>query len=118
MTLSPVVRSDTDKMQACPVMATVGVLAGKWKPRALWHLRLGPSGFGELQRATGASERMLSKSLQELQTDGIVTRSVRRVGKIELSCYEFSEYGQTLIPVLDLLGTWGSFHQSKQGNSQ
>jgi DNA-binding HxlR family transcriptional regulator len=111
MTSSLASHSAADKMQACPVMTTVGVLTGKWKPRALWHLRLGPSGFGELQRATGASERMLSKSLRELQADGIVTRSESHAGKVRLSRYAYTAYGETLIPVLNLLGAWGAVHQ-------
>lgn len=56
-----------DKMRSCPVMTTVEIIGGRWKPRILWHLRPGKASFGELQRATEASERMLSKSLRELQ---------------------------------------------------
>lgn len=98
-------------MQFCPVMTTVEVLGGKWKPRILWHLRVGAAGFGELQRAVGASERMLSKSLRELERDGVITRAVVPVGKVVTTEYAFSAYGLTLVPVLDAMGNWGLAHQ-------
>jgi DNA-binding HxlR family transcriptional regulator len=105
--------SAPDKMAMCPVMATVEVIGGKWKPRILWHLRDGAAGFGELQRATQASERMLSKSLRELEHDGLVTRAVIQRGKVVTTEYAYSPYGLALVPVLDAMGNWGLRHQGK-----
>jgi DNA-binding HxlR family transcriptional regulator len=101
------------KMQFCPVTKTIGVIGGKWKPRILWHLRLGVAGFAELQRTTGASERMLSKSLKELMREGIITRRENAVGKVVTTEYAYSKYGLTLVPVLDLMGNWGADHASE-----
>jgi len=100
-----------EKMQTCPVMTTVEIVGGKWKPRILWHLRAGPARFGDLHRAVGASERMLSKSLRELESDGVITRSLIPVGKVVTTEYAFSSYGHTLVPVLDAMGKWGLAHQ-------
>ena len=100
-------RAPIDKMLFCPVTATVEVIAGKWKPRILWHLRIGTAKFGELQRATAASERMLSKSLRELEKDGIITRTVIVDGRVKTTQYDYSAYGRTLVPVLDAMGEWG-----------
>lgn len=102
-----------DKMHDCPVMTTVEVIGGRWKPRILWHLRAGAAGFGELQRATAASERMLSRSLRELESDGVVTRTVVPVGKVITSQYAISDDGQALVPVLDAMGEWGLQHQRR-----
>jgi DNA-binding HxlR family transcriptional regulator len=99
------------KMQFCPVTKTIGVIGGKWKPRILWHLRLGVAGFAELQRATGSSERMLSKSLKELMCEDIITRRVNAVGKVVTTEYAYSEYGLTLLPVLNAMGNWGLSHE-------
>jgi DNA-binding HxlR family transcriptional regulator len=99
------------KMQFCPVTNTIGVISGKWKPRILWHLRLGVAGFAELQRATGSSERMLSKSLRELMREGIITRTENAARKVVTTEYAYSEYGLTLVPVLDLMGNWGADHK-------
>jgi DNA-binding HxlR family transcriptional regulator len=98
------------KMQFCPVTKTIDVIGGKWKPRILWHLRLGVAGFAELQRATGSSERMLSKSLRELMHEGIITRTEKAMRKVVTTEYAYSEYGLTLVPVLDLMGNWGADH--------
>ena len=103
-----------DKMRHCPVMTTVQIVGGRWKPRILWHLRSQVATFSELQRATGASERMLSKSLRELEADKVITRTVVPIGKVVTTRYAFSDYGATLTPVLDSMGTWGSQHQHRQ----
>jgi DNA-binding HxlR family transcriptional regulator len=103
-----------DKMRDCPVMTTVVVMGGRWKPRVLWHLRSSAASFSELQRATGASERMLSKSLRELEADNIVTRTVVPIGKVVMTRYAFSDYGLTLAPVLDAMGDWGLQHQHRE----
>jgi len=112
---SPADGSGIDKMRDCPVMTTVEVIGGRWKPRILWHLRAGDAGFGELQRATAASERMLSRSLRELEIDGVVTRTVVPVGKVITSQYAISDYGRRLVPVLDAMGEWGLQHQRRNG---
>jgi DNA-binding HxlR family transcriptional regulator len=100
-----------DKMQDCPVMTTVVIVGGRWKPRILWHLRSRAASFGELQRATQASERMLSKSLRELEAHQVITRTVVQIGKVVTTQYAFSVYGLTLTPVLDAMGNWGLQHQ-------
>jgi DNA-binding HxlR family transcriptional regulator len=105
---------EIDKMRDCPVMTTVLIMGGRWKPRILWHLRSRAASFGELQRATQASERMLSKSLRELEADNVITRAVVPVGKVVMTRYAFSEYGLTLAPVLDAMGYWGLQHQRTQ----
>lgn len=103
-----------DKMRDCPVMTTVVIMGGRWKPRVLWHLRSRAASFGELQRATQASERMLSKSLRELEADDVITRTVVPFGKVVTTRYAFSEYGLTLAPVLDAMGHWGLQHQRRR----
>lgn len=104
---------DIDKMRDCPVMTTVEVIGGRWKPRILWHLRSQAAGFGELQRATAASERMLSRSLRELEAHGVITRTVVPLGKVITSQYAISAYGQGLVSVLDAMGDWGLEHQRR-----
>jgi DNA-binding HxlR family transcriptional regulator len=104
---------DVDKMRDCPVMTTVEVMGGRWKPRILWHLRTRSAGFGELQRATEASERMLSRSLHELEAHGVITRTVVPIGKVITSQYAISAYGRGLVSVLDAMGDWGLQHQRR-----
>jgi DNA-binding HxlR family transcriptional regulator len=103
-----------DKIADCPVMTTVEAIGGRWKPRILWHLRGGPARFGELHRALGASERMLARSLKDLEAAGIVTRRVVPAGGVNTTEYAYSAYGRSLVPVLDSMGQWGLDHRERR----
>lgn len=94
-------------------MATVEAVGGRWKPRILWALRPGAQRFGQLQRATGASTRMLAKSLRELECDSLVERRIVLLGAVPTAEYSYSAYGLSLIPVLDQMGAWGQAHQQR-----
>ena len=100
-----------DKMADCPAMTTIGVIGGKWKPRILWLLRTGRVRFGMLQRATGASTRMLTRSLRELESAGVIARTEVMVGSVVTAEYAYTPHGRSLIPVMDALGTWGHEHR-------
>jgi DNA-binding HxlR family transcriptional regulator len=102
-----------DKIAHCPVMTTVEVIGGRWKPRILWHLREGPARFGALQRALGASERMLARSLKDLEAAGLITRQVVPAGGVNTTEYAYSAYGRSLVPVLDAMGQWGIDHRAR-----
>lgn len=98
-------------MLHCPVTATVDVIGGKWKPRLLWLLRRGASTFGDLRRGVRGSDRMVSKSLRELEQAGIVSRDERPVGRVRTTVYAFTPCGRTLVPVLNAMGQWGVAHR-------
>ena len=100
------------KMIDCPALFTIQLISGKWKTRILWHLREGSAGFGELKRALpGISPKVLTDHLDALVSDGLLTRSQRLQANIVHSAYDYSDYGRTLIPVLDALGNWGLSHR-------
>lgn len=61
----------------CPSRAAFEDVTGKWASLALIALGEGSYRFGELRRRVeGVSEKMLSQSLQSLERDGLVTRTV------------------------------------------
>lgn len=95
---------------ACPIDAMLSVMDGRWKGTILWRLSEGPMRTGELRRSIpGITERMLIRHLQELVRDGIL---VRRQTKTMPPCvwYSISSYGITLVPVLEVICTWGRKH--------
>lgn len=64
----------------CPSRAVVGVVASHWGSLVLGALLDGTLRFGELRRAvSGISEKMLAQTLQSLERNGLVTRTVHPV---------------------------------------
>jgi len=99
-----------DCNEGCPVEATLQVIGGKWKGVILYHLQSETIRFNELRRMMpGITQRMLTKQLRELETDGLVSRKVYAEvpPKVE---YSLTEYGSTMKPVLNALRKWGANH--------
>ncbi len=96
----------------CPVNAAMSVIEGRWKPTILCMLsRNGGMRFSELQRRIGGiTSRMLSKQLKELESDGMVGRSVSPSGKLKVT-YSITAKGESICPILIELSKWGVEHQ-------
>ena len=91
----------------CPIEATLGLIGGKWKALILDHLTDGALRFGSLQRLMPkVTPKMLTQQLRELEKDGLVERHVYPVvpPKVE---YELTDFGQTVLPILDAMCVWG-----------
>ena len=96
--------------QGCPVEAALELIGGKWKGVALYHLLDGTKRYNELKRAVGSvSQRMLTKQLRELESDGLIVRKVFPVVPPHVE-YSLSEKGRTLEPILLALRDWGENH--------
>lgn len=97
-----------DKVFNCEKELTLSVIGGKWKMLILWHLgKEGTKRFGELKALMpGITQRMLVNQLRELEEDAIVHREVYPVvpPKVE---YSLTENGESLMPILDSMYTWG-----------
>lgn len=99
------------------VKATLRVLGGKWKILILWHLRDETKRFSELKRLMpGISEKVLTQQLRELEKDGLVLR-VSHPSKSPKVEYSFTDYGRSLIPVLEKLCHWGEQHMVLYGET-
>src|SRR2546421_4626993 len=87
------------------------VLEGRWKLSILFHLFGGKVlRFSDLERAIpDVSQKMLAQQLRQLETDGIVQRTVHNQvpPKVE---YRLTEWGQDLCPALDALLKWAAKH--------
>lgn len=92
----------------CPVDATIQLIGGKYKAVILWHLIEDKKRFSELKRLIPrATEKMLSQQLRDMESDGLIVRTVYPVvpPKVE---YSLSEFGRSLVPVLDSMCRWGT----------
>ncbi|HLW62495.1 MAG TPA: helix-turn-helix domain-containing protein [Flavobacterium sp.] len=89
---------------------TLDVVGGKWKLVLISVLRSGKKGFNELSREAGISPRILSKELQELEMNGLVSRKVCDTKPITVQ-YELTEYSHSLNDVLVAMEKWGHQHR-------
>src|SRR5258707_14453074 len=85
----------------------LGFLEGRWKLVILFHLFGGTVlRFSDLERAIPAiSQKMLIQQLRQLESDGIVRRTVHAQvpPKVE---YCLTDWGQALCPALDAFLRW------------
>jgi DNA-binding HxlR family transcriptional regulator len=96
------------KSYHCPVEAALDVIGGKWKPLILWALGDEVMRFSELQKALpGINTKMLTKQLRALEDDGVIKRTVYPEVPPRVE-YMITEFGKTLIPILEALCDWGS----------
>lgn len=55
---------------------------------------------------------MLSKELQQLEINGLVTRTVLETKPITVE-YELTEYGHSLKPIINEMSSWGIQHRER-----
>lgn len=100
---------------ACPTELALEIVGGKWKLVILEHLTGPVRRFSELQRALPAiTARMLTRQLRELETDGLVARTVypQVPPKVE---YSLTETGRSLEPLIVQLRAWGEGYREQHG---
>lgn len=91
----------------CPVTHCMKIIGGKWKPVIIYLIRKGGNRFGILSRGIeGISKQMLTENLRELERDGVITRTVFAEVPPRVE-YAISEYGQTVLPIIDAMSVWG-----------
>ncbi|MBX7484109.1 helix-turn-helix transcriptional regulator [Qipengyuania sp. 6D47A] len=97
----------------CPAERTLDLLAGKWRPMVIFWLMDGPLRFNELQRRLGAiTHRTLSKTLKEMEADGLVHR--KDYGEMPPRVdYSLTARGRSLKPVLQAMEKWAQTHAGR-----
>lgn len=94
------------RMQA--ISDAMSILSGKWKFHILGTLIEGSTlGFMDLLREVhGIGTKMLSKELQDLELNNLISRTVMDTKPITVA-YSITEQGKTLAPVIQELANWG-----------
>ncbi len=106
------------KVYRCPIELTLQTIMGKWKAVLLWDLRQEVKRYGELKKShPNITHKMLTQQLRELEEDGIVQRKVYAVvpPKVE---YSLTDQGREIIPILEMMGRWGSRFRITGNNLQ
>lgn len=97
----------------CPIMRTIAMISDKWKVLIIYKLRKGTLRFNELKRELkSVTQRVLTHQLRELETDGLVARRVYAEVPPRVE-YSLTEFGLTLVPVLDNLEAWAQEHSAE-----
>jgi DNA-binding HxlR family transcriptional regulator len=91
---------------------TLDVVGGKWKLVLITILMSGKRRFKELSRDAGITPRILSKELQELEMNGLITRTVMDTKPITVE-YELTKYSESLVEVLTAMEKWGMKHRKR-----
>jgi DNA-binding HxlR family transcriptional regulator len=91
----------------CPLYhRAVELIGRRWTGAILRVLLDGETRFSDLtQSVPGLSDRLLSERLKELETEGIVTRTVFPEIPVRIE-YTLTEKGRALGDVMDAIGTW------------
>lgn len=98
---------ESENPLGCPVVSTLNLIGGKWKPMVIHILSRNDQRFGQLKRSLKPiSQKVLTEQLRELERNGIVQRDVIN-GKIPNVTYLLTSHGRSLVPVLEALYTWG-----------
>ena len=98
------------KTYHCPVEAALDVIGGIWKPLILWALGDNVMRFNELQKVLhGVNAKMLTKQLRELEGDGVIRRTIYPEVPPRVE-YAITDFGKTLIPILQALCAWGAHY--------
>jgi DNA-binding HxlR family transcriptional regulator len=86
------------------------LLAEKWTTHVLYALAFGVKRHGELKREIkGISQKMLTRTLRNVERDGLVKRTVYHVVPPRVE-YALTPLGQTLTELLKEICTWADTH--------
>lgn len=97
---------------------TMELLSGKWKIQIVGSLMMNRSmRFMDLIRdVNGIAAKMLSKELQELEVNELISRTVKNTKPVTVE-YELTEHGRSLGPLINEVAKWGSLHRNKLFNT-
>lgn len=111
---SKAVMSDECREQIRALSDTMELLSGKWKLIILGTLlRNGTMRFMELKRTlVGIAPKKLSKDLQDLELNRLITREVKDTKPITVE-YSLTDHGRTLDTLLGEAIEWGLKHRKE-----
>src|SRR5437879_260357 len=82
------------------------IFISRWTPKVLFSLKERPHRHGELRRHLGSvSQRMLTRTLRNLESTGLIARRVTRSKAIAVE-YSLTQLGRTIIAPLRGMCRW------------
>ncbi|WP_268222981.1 winged helix-turn-helix transcriptional regulator [Sinomicrobium oceani] len=108
------INKDISKEDILAIKDAIELLGGKWKFCILHHLNTYKTmRFKDLQEmSVGITPKVLSKQLQELEDNLLITRTVNNTKPVTVS-YAPTKYAEEINPVINALLSFGSKHREK-----
>ncbi|GAB3809719.1 winged helix-turn-helix transcriptional regulator [Micromonospora zhanjiangensis] len=104
--------------ETCPVTDVLRRLSDKWTLLLITLLGRRPYRFNELNRAVeGISQRMLTRTLRTLESDGLVEREVFGTSPPSVE-YRLTPLGVSLLEPLSALAGWAVDHQAEVADAR
>jgi len=86
---------------------------GKWTVKIMTSLNDGPHRHGQLRRRLGRiSQRMLTRTLRNLESAGLIARRVTRSKSIAVE-YSLTKLGRTFVSPLNAICRWAGRHRKE-----
>ena len=90
---------------------SLGMITGRWKLEILWLLNQRTHRFGELRRALpGITQHMLTVQLRELESDGLVKRTIYAEVPPRVE-YKITSAANGIRPVIQAILDWAEQRQ-------
>lgn len=91
----------------CPVTHCLNRIGGKWKIMVIYAISKNCNRFSLLKKAMpDISKQMLVNQLRELEEDKILERIIYAEIPPRVE-YKITKYGQSLMPVINVMQEWG-----------
>ncbi|MFI6298801.1 winged helix-turn-helix transcriptional regulator [Nonomuraea sp. NPDC050790] len=107
-----------EELEACPVGDVFRRMGDRWSLLLVALLGKGPQRYNQLHRAVeGISQRMLTRTLRNLEVDGLVRREVFPTVPPSVE-YSLTPLGRTLLEPLSALADWAIRHEPEINESR
>lgn len=103
--------------EKCSVIYALEIIGGKWKLPVIWKLSKQETiRYNALKRSlNGITNIMLTRTLQDLEKNGLVQRVAYDMIPPHVE-YSLTEDAKTLIPALQIIGSWGKNKMLREGH--
>ncbi|MGW7045764.1 winged helix-turn-helix transcriptional regulator [Streptomyces avermitilis] len=88
-----------------PTREAIERLASRWTVLITYALEDGPTRFNDLKNRLGVSGQVLTRSLRDLERDGLVARRIYPEVPVRVE-YELTPLGGTMCPVVHEIRQW------------
>ena len=99
----------------CTIEAGIAMIGGKYKVMILYYLMQGALRYNQIAKALPkATPKMLSQQLKELESDGIIKRTLYPIVPPKTE-YNLTPLGEALKPVIESLCAWSQYYYEACG---